>query len=82
MLIKRPGLPPAADPATFIGFDENREPYVLRWHAGAGCWQGIGFQDQPPDEVPRDYLLPLTFMAREEMADHIVAHVAASEIGQ
>lgn len=72
MLTKNPGLPPAGDAGTFIGFDENRLPYLLRWNVGAGAWQGIGFDPNVED----DRLLGFVFLAREEMGDFIVAHAA------
>lgn len=72
MLTKNPGLPPAGNAAIFIGFDENRLPYLLRWNAGEDAWQGVGFDPRRED----GRLIGFAFLARGDMADFIVAHAA------
>lgn len=78
MLTKKPGLPPAGYSHVFIGFAEGGHPFVLRWNPAAGCWMGLGFAVPEKGDGYR-VLVPLAFLAREEMRDFIREHVAIDE---
>jgi hypothetical protein len=75
------GLPPERDEGTFIGFDKDDNPYILRWHVPSGCYYGTGNDVRPEtraewenwypdDRVP----IPLHFLCREDMGGFIVRH--------
>jgi hypothetical protein len=65
------GLPPDKDEGAFIGFDRDHNPFILKWHLGAGCWYGTGIDPEPHE---RHEHLPLHFLARGTMADFIVRY--------
>lgn len=44
------GLPPDAEPGYFVGFDADRQPYILKWRAeterhSPACWFAISLDD-------------------------------------
>ena len=60
------GLPPKKDGGTFIGFDDDDKPYILRWSESNGFFLAVGF------DPTREEALPWSVI---DMAGFIVRHI-------
>lgn len=55
---ERDGVPPNGEQGYFLGYDADRQPYLLMWSSrGGGAWMAVSFDKTPDGGMPVTHIL-------------------------